>query len=522
MILRKPYAFFIKIFKPLHLLMALLTIVLLTLQNKILTFLNNYINSTINVVGMDLRSTLGNNLLIIIPVILIILFIFILGIMVQKKKPSSFYVITIFSLIVVIVINIYTFSFLTTLEETIVSIKIIKLIHDIVMINIIIEIIITITLIIRGIGINIKKFNFSSDISNINISESDREEFELNINIDFDESRRKRKASIRNLKYKYFENKFIYNCIIVFFVLVLLISMFTLISKKLKVNKEGIVYQVNGFSYSVNKSMLINTDFKGNKITNNYLVVIDIKLKAGYKNSLYTKDFTLKVGDFTFKNTNDYNKYLIDLGNVYTEQNLFTEFENYLFVFEIPENYINKEMNFMYSHEGEQYNVKLNPKKLEIKEETNIFKIGDELVLDTLQNIKFKINEYEIRNQYLIEYNYCIKSDDCVLSKEYLKPTINTNFDKYILKLNIDYFEGNNLDMNSFYKLLSTFGEIKYKIEGKWYTQNTYFEEIKSNKSKENNNIYIGINANISNASEIKFVFNIRGKIKEYMLKGEI
>lgn len=522
MILRKPYAFFIKIFKPLHLFMAFLTIILLFLQNKILSFLNNYINSTINVVGMNLRNTLGNNLLIIIPVILIILFIIILGIMMKKKKPSVFYVITIFSLIAVIIINAYTFSFLTTLEETIVSIKSIKLIHDIIMINIIIEIIMGIILIIRGIGINIKKFNFSSDISNINITESDREEFELNINIDFDESRRKRKAGIRNLKYKYCENKFIYNCIIIFFTLILLICMFFVISKKLKINKEGIVYQVNGFSYSVNKSILINTDFNGNKITNNYLVVIDTKLKAGYKNNLYTKDFTLKVGDFTFKTTNDYNKYLIDLGDTYNGQDLLSEFKNYLFVFEIPENYINKEMNFMYSHEGEQYNVKLNPKKIEVKEETKIFKIGDELVLDNLKDIKFRINEYEINNQYLIEYNYCVKNDDCILSKEYLRPTINTNFDKYILRLNIDYNNISDLDINSFYKLLSTFGEIKYKIDDKWYIQSTDFEEIKSNKTKENGNIYIGINSNIYNASEIKFVFNIRGKIKEYILKGEV
>ena len=42
MILRKPYAFFIKIFKPLHLIMSLLACYLIFITNKILTFFNTY------------------------------------------------------------------------------------------------------------------------------------------------------------------------------------------------------------------------------------------------------------------------------------------------------------------------------------------------------------------------------------------------------------------------------------------------------------------------------------------------
>lgn len=522
MILRKPYAFFIKLFKPLHLLMAFLTIVLLIPQNKILSFLNEYINTNLNTVGMDLINTFGNILLIIIPIILIFLFIIILGIMINKKKPSAFYVITIFALIAIIVINLYTFNFLKILEETIVSIKSVKLIHDIVMINIIMEIVMIIVLVIRGIGVNIKKFGFDSDISNINITESDREEFELNINVDFDESRRQRKNKIRELKYTYFEHKFIFNCLIGLITLIIVVISMILIFKKVNINKEGVVYQINGLSYAVNKSILINTDFKGNEITDKYLVVVNVKLKSGFTNSLYTKDFSLRINNITFKPTNDYNRYLLDLGSIYNEQNLLNEFKDYLLVFEIPINYIDKEMTFRYSNKGEKNDIKLTPKKMETKEETNTFKLGDELVLDTLQNIKFKIDEYEITDKYLIEYSYCPRDNDCIVSKEYLKGTLNTNFDKYILKLKIKYEDKSNLNMNSFYNLLSTFGEIKYKINDNWYTQNSEFEEIKSNKLIDKDNIYIGINSDINSASEIKFVFNIRGKVEEYILKGEI
>lgn len=522
MILRKPYAFFIKVFKPLHLLMAFLTIILLVLQNRILSFLNEYINTNLNTIGMNLVNTFGNNLLIIIPVILIILFIIILGIMIRKKKPSAFYVVSTFSLLAVIVINIYTFNFLKILEKNIVTIKAAKLIHDIVMINVIIEIIIVIILIIRGIGINIKKFDFDSDISDINITESDREEFELNINVDFDESRRKRKNIIRQLKYIYYENKFIYNCLIGLLSIIIIVTTIFLTVKKNRVNKENVMYQVNGFNYQVNKSMIVNTDFKGNKITDNYLLVVDTRLKAIYPHDLYIKDFSLIINNLIFKPLDNYNQYLLDLGSVYKNQDLSNELKDYLFVFEIPSNYIDKKMFFRYSNQGQNFDIKLTPEKIETKEEINTFNIGEELTLEELQDIKFTIDEYEIRDRFLVEYNYCIKKDDCVLSKEYLKGTLNTDFDKYVLRLKIKYDGTDKLNMNSFYSLLSKFGEIKYKIGDNWYSQNSDFEEIKSNKSNDKDNIYIGINSDIYNASEIKIVFNIRSKTKEYILKGEI
>ena len=105
------------------------------------------------------------------------------------------------------------------------------------------------------------------------------------------------------------------------------------------------------------------------------------------------------------------------------------------------------------------------------------------------------------------------------MSKEYIVPTINENFDKHILKLEVEYNDESDLNINKFYDFFLKFGIIEYKTDDKIYTQNTNFEELKSKKTDNKNNIYIGINSNISNAEHINLIFNIRNSKYTYIIK---
>ena len=521
MILKKPYAFFIKMFKPIHLILAILTAYLIYLDNKILTFFNEYIYSDINVVGENISENLVNNFLYIIPIIIIVFSMIIFGIMFNKKKPTFLYIFNILAFVVVIIINIYTINFIGVLEKSVVSIKMVKLIHDLVVINMAISSISFIFFIIRGIGINFKKFNFYNDISKMDITESDKEEFEVNINIDIDEKKRQRKEKFRKLKYSYVENKFMINIGVGIGVVVVVIATVLMVNLQNKENTEGNIYGASTFSFGVTSTTLLNTDYKGNKITDDYLIVVDSKLMSNFSsNSLYLKDFSLRIGEATFKPTKKYSDYLKDLGTLYDGQNLENQFNNYLFVYEISEKYIESDMYFSYSDQGNNISIKLNPKEL-VSTDLSVTKQKLEEISfeESLGDIKFKINEYEIKDRYLIEYNYCIKDNDCILSREYLTPTINKNFDKTILRLNVEYSSNTNLDINTFYKFFSQFGSISYKIGDNWYEQSGSFEEIKSNKVSDKVNTYIGINEVIMNAESIKLVFNIRGSKYEYVLK---
>jgi len=293
------------------------------------------------------------------------------------------------------------------------------------------------------------------------------------------------------------------------------------VKKYNEVNKENVYYSTDLFTFKVNSTTLLNTDFQGNRITENYLLIVDANIKPRYSNQkLYLNDFSLRIENFLFKPIEKYYDKLIDLGNLYQEQILDMEYTDYLFVFEIPEKYISSDMSFRYTSEGNIISVSLNPKVL--SETENILEtkeISQTLKFEEpLNEIQFKINSYELKNSFLINYNYCIKENDCISSKEYLKPSIDENYDKTILKLDVEYIENSKLDIKNFYSLLSNFGIITYKIDNKWI--NTYkFEEIVSKKVSSKNNIYIGVNSNILNAEAIKLIFNVRGQKYEYILK---
>ena len=203
MILRKPYAFFIKMFKPIHILLGLVIAYLIYLDNNILTFLNKYIYSTSAIKTDGISNSLISPLLYIIPLIVIIFSLLILGVMFNKKKPIRFYIVNIFSFIVVLIINIYISNFIKQIEVVTVSIRTAKLLHDITLISIMIQSVAFVFLIVRGMGVNFKKFNFDSEVLKLDISESDKEEIEIALDLDLDESKRKRNKRWRYLKYSY-------------------------------------------------------------------------------------------------------------------------------------------------------------------------------------------------------------------------------------------------------------------------------------------------------------------------------
>lgn len=513
MILRKPYAFFIKIFKPVHLLLAGLVAYLIYVSTKMLSFLSDYIYSETSVVGQNIKSRFSETTLYFIPIILIVFSLLIFGIMYKKKKPFTFYIINIFLFIFVLIINIYTFNFLGVLEKTIVSVKTAKLMHDLTLINIMIESASFIFFTIRGTGLDFKKFSFDSDISKFNISESDKEEFELELKVDFDESRRKRNKKIRHLKYLYLENKFLVHIALIAVLVIISFVICLIMFIKSNQNKEGKMYAVEGVNVGVYNTYIVNTNYKGKKITDNYLIVLNARVFSNYSgNIIYDKDFSLNISGVTFSLTHKYDSALTDLNSNDTKYRLI--------VFEVPEKYLNSKMKFKYTNKGNSVSINLSPKKLVESNKDVSKKIGEALNFkDTIGNIEFTISNFEIKPYFINNYDYCINGKDCIPSKEYLKPSIDENFDKVILKVAVNYKNDSIIKSESFYDFFSNFASIYYKLGDKWYVQSGRFEEIVSNKKKDKDNTYIGVNSNISDASSIKLVFEIRGSKYEYILK---
>lgn len=519
MILRKPYAFFIKMFKPIHLVIGLLIGYLMIGESKIFDFLDKNITTNLNLVGHNIKSTYVSTSLYLIPVILILLFISILTIMFYKKKPITFYLVSIFGTIAVLVINIYAINFFDVVNTSIVAVKTTKLIHDLVFISMLVEGILLIFVIIRGFGVNIQKFNFDSDISKIDIKDSDNEEFELNIRLNIDKTRREHNRRIRYLKYAYAENKLIVNIVVMAIIAIIGVITWILLSRKPKMYTENFEVYTSTCSIIVENSYIVNKSYDGRKLTDNYLIVVDAKVRGNYKNAeIFLNDFNIDTKNIIYTPTTMYNKYLIDLGKGFSIDKVNLEYSNFIFVYEIPEKYINKNLVFSYNDGQTNSYIKLTPKKINYDDTPEAKSIGEKLAFeDKLTGISFTINSFDIQDKFKLNYKYCMGSNDCLNSIEYVKASINKNYDKSVIKLNID-FKNESEFKYKFYNLLTTFGYIEYKLNEDVKIEKN-IELVTSNRVDEKNVIYLGVNKEIMNAEEITFAFNVRGRQYTYKVK---
>ena len=259
------------------------------------------------------------------------------------------------------------------------------------------------------------------------------------------------------------------------------------------------------YDFSVDNSYLVNTSYNNKVFTDNYLVVINLKIRSkGVYNRLFTGNFKLSVNDKFYYVTNKYDKYISDLGSVYVDNNITNEYTNYLLSYEIPKDSVNSDFKLFYYEDGRSIRVKLNP--IVSKPEVLEFSLNDEVDVD--DNL-FSIDEFDVRDEFLINYDFCIK-DNCYNSLKYLVPTLNTNYDKAIFKIHVNY--KNSDDFNN---VLLKLGSINYVYNGE--------ERVSSLESiysiKDNGVYYYEVNKEIMDSDSIKLVFNTRKCKYVYNLK---
>lgn len=531
MILRKPYAFLIKHFKLIHLILIFFSCYSIFRTRKLLDFFNEYVIDMVNVMGQDLTSTLIPNIYIFMPLIIIILTSIILVVMVVKKKPNIFYIYNILVYVYVLITILSSNSILETLSRSLVDVRIIRLIRDLNSISFFVQFISIPIIAVRAVGFDIKKFNFKDDLKELEISDEDREEFEVQLNFDKNKVVRNFKKTKRFLKYKYKENKLLFN--FTFLGTILTIIIFVVISTFFKTNtiNEKMTFSGNGFTMSVLESYLVNTDYKGQIIDEDfYYLVLKVKIKSnGVAKKIDTATTKIMIGNYYYIPLLGYKEKFIDFGQVYQNEKIGNEYEEKVMLYKIPKQLIDNEMVFSFvnknsftSDEGfKSTNVKIKYKDLTGINSNMKFKMGDELKFEKsiLEQYKIKITDYEIQEKFKLQYNYCY-SKKCYLSYDYLTPKLNTNYEKTLLKLTGEITTDKDVLKNyNLYQFIESFGKICYNIDGVLKTQKLSYNNIVSNKVKHGNDIYIEVPKEITDASDISIIFTIRDRIYEYKLK---
>ena len=198
MILKKPYAFLIKNFKKIHLILAITMAYMAYKTYTIYGFFkdsaaNNYYAS----LGYDQRNLYVNFFVILLIIIIIGALAAILYLLNYKKKPRKFYIYSIgFYVLLLIYYGILKGVFSSLLTETI-EMQSIRAYQDISFITIIPQAILVIYCLITAAGVTLKKFNFAADLKELEITSSDNEEVEVNINLEGYKTKRNVRKTIR-------------------------------------------------------------------------------------------------------------------------------------------------------------------------------------------------------------------------------------------------------------------------------------------------------------------------------------
>lgn len=532
MILRKPYAFFIKHFKLIHIVLAVLLCYSIYNTKVLLDFFNEYAASIINVVGQDLTSTLLPTLFQVVPIFIVLFTIIILVVMIVKKKPNVFYVINIVIYIYLLVMIQVSKSTLNTMSLTLIDARTVRLVRDLITVAFVAQIFSAVIIIVRATGFDVKKFNFKEDLKDLEISEEDREEFEVQINFDKNKLVRNIRKTIRYLKYAYKENRLLANSVIsgasVIIIGLICFGIFT----RTPIIEQNNLFIGNNFTMAITGSYLTNTDYDGKQLNEDYYYLV---LRVKIKNNSFTPSgldiatTKILIGNYVYTPTDLNRDSFSDFGVVYQGENIGTEYENKVFIYQIPKQLINQQMTFSFvdknnvSKDSKFKSTKVKIKYLDLTGIKSSEKVNltSELQFKNsiLSDYIIKINNFSVQKQYKLNYNFCI-STECYTSYEYVKPSVTTNYNKAILRINGTLNKELSIPgIYDLYDFIEKFGKLYYTIDGTKKVQTVKLKEVVPNRVKDSNTYYIEILDEVIRAEHLSIVFTIRDRNYEYILK---
>lgn len=517
MIIRKPYAFLIKYFKIIHIvLFAFMTYLLFRVRN-VYMFFKNYIATGTYTFRDNMVSSYINIPMIIFTIVLIAFLLLIFFLMRQKKKPIFYYLTATIFYFISFVAFLYFISVFSNLEYQTYSNQALVIYRDLTMVLYFANYYFLAIAFVRGFGFNVKKFNFEKDLKELEISEEDREEIEVASPIDVDNVTNFLRKSKRNLGYYFKENSFV----LIVFAVVLVLSLATYFTvDRLVINKiyrEKSIIETTNINYVINNSYVTTKDKYGKNVKNKdtYYLLVDFTAqnKSDEKIKLSTENTRIKIGKEYYYPTLNLSARFSDIGTFYRSQSIPVKSSNrYLMMFEIKnpdvlstkvimELYVSKKVK-----DGEAIlnykTISLTPYKFNDKD-LGTYKLNSSVDLkDTyLKSGKFNLISYEITD--LVDYTYtkcdnkndgeCTEYKASVVPKSsgiLLKVKYNSDIEKDIFTyLNLEYSIGDNTKKVSM-------SDIKN------VTPTNYNEE---------GTVLLEVPKDLMNLENIKFNFDIRG-----------
>lgn len=522
MIIRKPYAFLIKYFKIIHIILFISMTFLLFKTRNIYMFFREYLLTGTYIYTENMVFQYVSIPMILITILLVAILLLIYFLMRQKQKPVFYYLSSVIFYFITFISFLVFLNFFNNLEFRSYSNQVLVIFRDLTMVLYYLNYLFLAVAFARGFGFNVKKFNFERDIKELDITEADREEIEIGSKLDYDNVFNFFRRHVRQLKYYFKENSFV---LIVFLVIVVLggsayITLDKLVFNKTYQEMETIV--LNDISYTVYNSYITNKDRYGEYVKNKdtYYLIIDFNVSNQTDNNLKltVKNYRIKIGDSYYYPKSNIRSKFADLGTVYTSQNIGQNNSNrYILVFEIGD-YNNQKITFQlyYGKKVSDTDATLYYKDISLNPNTfpeislGSYQLTDSVNLENtfLKTSDFSINSYEVLDIFNYTYTRCDNQTADGVCTDY-NASVTPSIGKKILKI-----EYTNIDDN---QKVFNYLNIEYQINGKTnIVRSNSLENVTPDNCEEN--IFLVEIPSSINLTDGKFVFEARNVLFEYIL----
>lgn len=531
MILRKPYAFIIKNFRIIHLIL-LGCLLFSAFQMSDLYSFFSHLQSTGTYIYVDAIRYINTSAFYAIGINLFLSLV-IYWLLKIKKKNVTLYLLLIIYNILLIFAFIYLNSQLRLLTKEIFTIDKIILVKDISFISNIPAYVFAVFCFIRGIGFNIKQFNFSRDIQELKIVEKDSDEFEFVLGQNNYKYLRTMRRVKREMVYYIKENKF---AITVFSIIILVICggigyyYYDKYEKKMALSE---ITYVDNITYSVSGAYVTEYDYNYNLINKGYkYVIVDLDLFTNATNrKLNLERIILNYDEFDYHPTLSKNGKFYDLGIPYLRDSILPVNENYSvsLVFEIPSTVKTNNFTLKVQYEtDDSFSSKVvnryrnfNVKAINVDQakEPVVYHLNESISSNIVDHNKFEllIKNYDIKDNFNNRYIKCITPNDCsVISK-----LISSNKDASKTMLILDYegFIDNDAffskHFNTYDKIFENFIEVNFITNGKSYKEKAVLLAADDADGKA----FILVDRKIKNASSIYLMFKFRNEWIKLIIK---
>ncbi len=349
MILRRPYAFLIKHFKLIHIIITIILGYIALKNRETYQYLIGLINNTTS--RYDVLNYLNYGLYFYMIIVMVLCYL-IHWLLKYKDKPRKIYIVTIVGYIIIGLFMLILYSYMREFLNTIYDQKTIRLYRDILTIIMLFQYYIILVMAIRGLGFDIKRFDFKSDVKELNLTEEDSEEVEVNVGIDTTNIRRGIRKSQREFGYFLQEYKLYVTVIVIVILLIIIYKGYNYFNAKYKVYQEN---ELIGYRYNV----IVKDSYYQIDEDQNYVIINFDAYKNGVREQLNTSTMTLVIGDKKYTPDKNICYKFKKVGECYKKQYITSTINNYIVSYSVDE--LNIQNAYLIYNEGYEntYKVKL-------------------------------------------------------------------------------------------------------------------------------------------------------------------